>query len=239
MKDRLFREEPPAGKFRFDERVAEVFDDMLSRSVPFYKDVQKMVSGLAADFYRPGTAVYDLGCSTGTTIVSLCKVIDDPALKITGIDSSEPVIGRARAKVSGYGLDKMVELRCADIMDVDISNASVVIMNYTLQFIPPEQRLPLLKKIHNGLVQGGILLLSEKVLEEDGALSDVFIEKYHDFKREMGYSDLEISKKRESLEEVLIPFTVKGEMELLQSAGFDKASIFFKWFNFTSFVAVK
>jgi len=240
MKDTIFRSSGKVEKFRFDENVAQVFDDMLARSVPFYDESQKMISTIAADFYRDKSRIYDLGCSTGNTIIKIHDKLKDDKPEIIGIDSSSPVIGKAREKIKEAGIDGgEVRLLCEDIMETDISNASVVIMNYTLQFIRPEERLKLISRIFDGLADGGVLLLSEKVIENDGATTDFFVDKYHDFKRTMGYSELEIAKKREALEEVLIPFTVDKEFELLNLAGFTKTSIFFKWFNFASFMAIK
>ena len=239
MKDTLFRSEDVKGEFRFDARVAEVFDDMLSRSVPFYGEVQRIIANLATEHYREGTKIFDLGCSTGTTIINLCNVATGSRLDIIGVDSSEPVIAKARDKIAKAGLNARIELVCKDIRDIDIRDASVVIMNYTLQFIKPESRKALISQIYEGLGRGGILLISEKVLEEDETMSELFIDKYYDFKREMGYSDLEIAKKREALDKVLIPMTIDEELRLLKDSGFDKVSIFFKWFNFTSFIAVK
>lgn len=239
MKDTLFRSGSRPKKFRFDEQVAGVFDDMLSRSVPFYGEVQEMIASLAADHYRPGTIIYDLGCSTGTTMVSLCDRIGAPGLKIVGIDSSMPVISKAEEKLASAGLSQRTKLLCADVMDADLKDAGVVIMNYTLQFIKPALRPVMIGKIYRDLADGGILLLSEKVLENDNETSRIFIEKHHIFKRSMGYSELEISKKREALDDVLIPFTVDEEFKLLSDAGFKKTSLFFKWFNFASFLAIK
>ena len=239
MKDTLFKSEQVPEKFKFDEQVARVFDNMLSRSVPFYDEVQKMISGLVSDYYKPNTGIYDLGCSTGTTLINICNKISSPEMKIIGVDSSKPVISKAEEKIAAVGLQDKIELVCDDILNIPIKNASVVIMNYTLQFVPTEKRELLLTKIYDGLVSGGVLLLSEKTVESDSKTGDLFIEKYHDYKRENGYSDLEISKKREALEEVLIPYSVDEEFELLKSAGFESSSIFFKWFNFTSFLAIK
>ena len=239
MKDTLFKSERINGKFKFDEKVAGVFDDMLSRSVPFYSEIQKMVADLAGNYYMEGSKVYDLGCSTGNTIINLCKAIKDKNAAFIGVDSSEAVIKRAVEKIEGRGLGNRVDLICTDILDLDLSDASVVIMNFTLQFIPPDRRPALLKKIYSGLSRGGVFLLSEKVLENNAETSELFIQKHYDFKREMGYSELEISKKREALEEVLIPFTMEEEFDLLKEAGFKNCSVFFKWFNFASFLAVK
>ncbi|MBE9536002.1 MAG: carboxy-S-adenosyl-L-methionine synthase CmoA [Proteobacteria bacterium] len=238
MKDKLFNSDSVAGKFRFDESVAEVFDDMLARSIPYYSDMQRMITTLAQKHYQEGSRIYDLGCSTGTTILNLSARIKSDRLKIIGIDSSQPVIERARLKLDDAGLAN-AELVCKDVMEAEIKNASVVIMNYTLQFIPPDKRHDLLKKIYEGLLQGGILLLSEKVLEESSQATELFIEEYYDFKRIMGYSELEISRKREALDDVLIPFTTKEESALLGGAGFEASSIFFKCYNFASFIAFK
>lgn len=239
MKDTLFKSDDVKGEFRFDAKVAEVFDDMLSRSVPFYGEVQRIIANLATEHYREGTKIFDLGCSTGTTIINVCNAAAGGRLDIIGVDSSEPVIAKAREKISKAGLAAKIELVCKNIRDIEIRDASVVIMNYTMQFIKPESRKALIRQIYDGLDKGGILLISEKVLEEDVAMSDLFIDKYYDFKREMGYSDLEIAKKREALDKVLIPMTTDEELRLLNDGGFDNVSIFFKWFNFTSFIAVK
>ncbi len=239
MKDRIFRSEDISGKFRFDEKVAGVFDDMLRRSVPFYKEVQEMVASLAADYFKPGKTIYDLGCSTGNTMIRLSEVLRDRKPRIVGVDSSRPVIEKARKKIADHGLTGRVELICADVMDVPLTGAGVVIMNYTLQFIAPERRPSLLKRIYDALTEEGVLLLSEKVTETDPGITELFIEKHHDFKKGMGYSEMEISKKREALEEVLIPLSMEEQIGMLHDAGFGGVAVFFKWFNFASFIAVK
>lgn len=239
MKDSIFKSEESGGKFTFDEKVANVFDDMLSRSIPFYSETQKIIAGIAADYYKNGSKIYDLGCSTGTTILNLCSVIDDPDLKIIGIDSSAPIVEKGKKKIIDLDLQDKVDLITADIMETEIKNATVVIMNYTLQFIEPESRKLLVKRIFDSLDNGGILILSDKVLEKDELISNLFIEKYHDFKKLMGYSDMEIAKKREALSKVLIPCTIDEEHDFLNEAGFERISILFKWFNFVSFLALK
>lgn len=240
MKDTLFKSDDVKGEFRFDAKVAEVFDDMLSRSVPFYGEVQRIIANLTTEHYQQGTKIFDLGCSTGTTIINICNAAASAnKLDVIGVDSSEPVIAKAREKIAKANLNAHIKLICKDIRDVEIKDASIVIMNYTLQFIEPESRKGLIRQIYKGLSKGGILLISEKVLEEDGTMSELFIDKYYDFKREMGYSDLEIAKKREALDKVLIPMTSNDEIKLLKEVGFDNVSTFFKWFNFTSLIAVK
>jgi len=239
MKDSIFKSSGFKGKFMFDQKVADVFDDMLLRSIPLYNEAQKMIADIASVYYKKGTRIYDLGCSTGATIVSLCSVIDDPGLAIVGIDSSEPIIRKAGEKLAGLGLQDKADLICEDVAKTGITNASVVIMNYTLQFVPPESRKRLVGKIYDSLDEGGVLIVSDKVLEKDESTSDLFIEKYHDFKRRMGYSEPEISNKREALSAVLIPLTMEEEQALLSEAGFEKIAVLFKWFNFASFMALK
>ncbi len=239
MKDSIFKSEERCGKFVFDERVAGVFDDMLSRSIPFYDETQKMIAGIAADYYQKGTKIYDLGCSTGATILNLCSVIDDPDLKIVGIDSSAPILEKGYKKITDRGLEGKIDLVTADITEAEITNPSVVIMNYTLQFIQPGFRGFTIKRIFDALNEGGILIMSDKVLEKDELISSLFIEKHHAYKKMMGYSDMEIAKKREALSSVLIPSTIEEEYDLLAGAGFESIAILFKWFNFASFLALK
>ena len=239
MKDELFK--GPMSKavgFEFNRDVAEVFDDMLSRSIPFYGEVQNMILDYVNDFYQPGTAIYDLGCSTGMMIAKLAaslKGVD----KIVGVDNSRPMIDKAGQLLAKIPSQIPIELACRDIRDVQIENASAVVMNYTLQFIRPLYRARVLGNIFRGLRPGGIFILSEKVLEESTQISRLFIDMYYRFKRRQGYSEMEISQKRECLENVLIPYKVKEHYQLLEKCGFEQVEPFFKWNNFASFIAIK
>ncbi|MDH3256299.1 MAG: carboxy-S-adenosyl-L-methionine synthase CmoA [Nitrospinota bacterium] len=238
-KDTLFKKSSAPGKFEFNEPVARVFDDMLERSVPFYKECQQMVIDLARHFAQKGSAVYDLGCSTGTLLRHLVKAIP-PTQKIrfVGLDNSAAMLKKARVKLKGYL--KRCELMEADLEDgFKLHDASVVIMNYTLQFIPPKRRAAMLKKIYKGLRPGGGLILIEKVRGETDGLNNLFVEQYHTYKQDQGYSKLEIAKKREALENVLVPLKPGKNRDLLAAAGFSQVDIFFKWFNFAGFLAVK
>ena len=238
-KDTLFKKSTAPGKFEFNEPVARVFDDMLERSVPFYKECQQMVIELACHFAQKNSTVYDLGCSTGTLLRRLVKTL--PAtqkIRFVGLDNSEAMLKKARGKLKGHL--KRCELVEADLEgDFELSDASVVIMNYTLQFLPPKRRAAMLKKIYKGLRPGGGLILIEKVRGESDGLNDLFIEQYHAHKRSRGYSKLEIAKKRDALENVLIPLRPGKNRDLLTKAGFRQADVFFKWFNFAGFLAIK
>ncbi len=238
-KDTLFKQSTAPGKFEFNEPVARVFDDMLERSIPFYKECQQMAVELALYFAQKGSAVYDLGCSTGTLLRHLVKAIPiTQKIRFVGLDNSEAMLNKARGKLRGHL--KRFELVKADLESgFELADASVVIMNYTLQFIPPKRRAAMLKKIYQGLRPGGGLILIEKVRGESAGLNGLFVERYHAYKRCQGYSKLEIAKKREALEKVLIPLKPGKNHDLLASAGFRQVDVFFKWFNFAGFLAVK
>jgi len=227
------------GDFDFGERTADVFDEMLSRSVPFYDEIQRMTVELAAEFAGPGTAVYDLGCSTGTTLAALARTIPAPDVRLVGVDNSEAMLALARAKLAAAGSLERCSLRCADVNDVAVEDASVVLMLLTLQFVRPLNRENVIGRIHAGLADGGALILVEKVLCDDPHLNRGFIEHYLAFKRRHGYSDLEIAQKREALENVLVPYRVVENVELLARSGFSPIETFFRWYNFVGILAVK
>ncbi len=240
-KDRLFRTAREVPGFRFDRRVAGVFDDMVARSVPFYPELQRMIGELAAAFYRRRTCVYDLGCSTGTTLVSMMRSIRDPRARFIGLDNSAPMLERARVSVGKFRDRRSVTFVLGDLgkPTFPLRQASVVTMNWTLQFVRPIYREALLEKIHAALVDGGALILCEKVLGEPEDLNRLYIRFYHEFKRRNAYSELEIAKKREALENVLLPCTVGENVALLREAGFGSVDPFFRWYNWVGLLAVK
>lgn len=239
MKDELFKK--PLSRltdFQFSEDVAGVFDDMLNRSIPFYDQVQNAIVDLVACHYQPGTKVYDVGCSTGLMMAKLLDGIPELA-EVVGIDDSEAMINKTAERFAATAHKDRVSLRCEDLRTSVMDNASAVIMNYTLQFVRPLYREQVVGRIYDALQPGGVLILSEKVLEDSTNVSRLFIDMYYQFKRRQGYSTLEISQKREMLENVLIPYKVGEQRELLTKCGFAEVETFFKWFNFASFIAVK
>jgi len=239
-KDEVFKEN--LGKiedFTFNNNVASVFNDMVSRSVPFYHEIQRMITELAADFAVGGKSVYDLGCSTGTTLLNLDPVID-PAIKFVGIDNSNDMLEKCGANFKAAGVKRPYDLKYGDLnQGVMIQDASVVIMCLTLQFVRPLYREKLVKSICDQLGDQGCLILVEKVLGEDSMFNRLFIKYYYDMKRRNHYSEMEISQKREALENVLIPYKLLENRELLLQSGFRYVDTFFKWYNFTGMVAVK
>ncbi len=226
--------------FKFDERVVAVFPDMIQRSVPGYGMIISNIGILAAKYAQPGSHCYDLGCSLGAATLSMRQRIKQPECDIIAVDNSPAMIERGRELLARDCVQTVpVTLLCADIKDVTIDNASVVVLNFTLQFIPPAQRLTLIKRIHAGLKPGGILILSEKIAYSDPERQHFHVELHHDFKRANGYSDLEISQKRSALENVMIPETVACHQERLQEGGFSSSELWFQCFNFASMVAFK
>ena len=238
--DAIFADPKPAIRdFDFGAETAAVFDDMLVRSVPFYIETQRIIAELAADFVQPGTNVYDLGCSTGTTFIALDNAVA-PDARFIGIDSSDEMLVKAKEKLTEQQLERPYELRCADFNEgVVIENASLVIMNLTLQFVRPLYRDNLIRQIARGLNPNGAMILVEKVLGNASDLNRLFIKNYYEFKKRNGYSELEISQKREALENVLIPYRTRENEEMLLRNGFRECEIFLKWYNFCGYVAVK
>ncbi len=227
------------GPFRFDRDVVEVFPDMIRRSVPGYETVIAMTGLLAGRFARSDSCIFDLGCSLGASTLSMHRHIDASDCKIVAVDNSAAMIERCRRLLSDVGDNPSIELRGADVRDVVFTPASVVVLNYTLQFVPLEERPELLKRIADALLPGGILVLSEKVLFPDPTLNQLNIDLHHDFKRAHGYSDLEIAGKRDSLENVLIPESLDTHRARLQEVGFKSCDVWFQCFNFASLIALK
>jgi len=239
-RDKIFaRKQRAVNDFNFGEKTAKVFDDMLDRSVPFYAEAQRMISEIAADFATEGTNVYDLGCSTGTTFLTLDPVVPK-GVRFVGIDSSQAMLKEAREKLRNYKVTRKVELVHGDLnRGVTMSNASLAILNLTLQFIRPLNRPKLISSIAHGMNTGGCLVIFEKVLSRHALLNRLFIKYYYAFKERNGYSQMEISQKREALENILIPFRIEENMELLLNNGFRECEVFFKWYNFCGMLAIK
>ena len=222
--------------FEFNETVAQVFQDMISRSVPGYELLLRMIGLYASIFVQPGSRVYDLGCSLGEASLVIADQSSGIERDIIAVDNSSAMIDKCRQHPDKA---QNIEWRCADIRATDINNASMVVLNLTLQFLPPAERLALLQKIFNGLRPGGVLVLSEKVVFADATENQRMQQLYQGFKKTMGYSDLEISQKRNALENVLIPDDEQQHQERLQTAGFGEIYQCFRAFNFVSYLAIK
>lgn len=225
--------------FRFDDQVVAVFPDMIKRSVPGYSTIIHMIGQIAERYAQAGTRLYDLGCSLGAATLAMRHRINAADVNIIAIDNSPDMIERCRAVLAADSGEIPVQLICGDIQDAVIDQASMTVLNFTLQFIPPTERDAVLRRIAAGTVAGGVLILSEKIAFEDEEHQNLMIELHHNFKRANGYSDLEIAQKRTALENVLIPETLKAHQQRLLNAGFRSVDCWFQCFNFASIIAFK
>ena len=235
MKDKVF-DKPIEKKFEFDEAVASVFDDMLSRSVPFYDEVRKLVISLILSEQYDEKRVLGLGSSTAKFLLDLHSKMNSKMF-LKGLDNSQAMLDRAEQKCQAFGAN--IELELADMLTYDYENEDVIVANYTLQFIRPMQRVELIKKLYRGLNENGVFIFSEKVVFEDKKLDKELIDIYYDYKKEQGYSEYEIAQKREALENVLIPFTIEENIQMCKDAGFKNVHTIFQWANFVTFVVKK
>lgn len=238
-KDTLFQKQQAVQDFQFTAKVAEVFDDMLDRSIPCYRQLIGMTSQILSEFLKDGDLLYDLGCSTGTTLLELCRQLHTIDLHYIGLDNSPAMIKKASLKAEMYSKRDRLQFVESDILEAELQAAGAVLSNYTLQFIRPMERQNLLQKVYKALRPGGVLIVSEKVISTNTLLNRTYIHLYLEFKRHQGYSEMEIAKKREALENVLIPFTSQENITMLKNAGFATIEPFFQWFNFISYIAIK
>ncbi|WP_101676258.1 carboxy-S-adenosyl-L-methionine synthase CmoA [Alloalcanivorax mobilis] len=239
-KDDLYaREQDRVARFSFDERVVGVFPDMIKRSVPGYTTTIDMIGVLAARYARPGTHLYDLGCSLGAATVAMAALTPADSGTLVGVDNSPAMIERCGELLREQGLADRVALRLGDVAAMDFAATSVAVLNFTLQVIPLAQRDALIKRLAQATVEGGILVLSEKIRFEDPDQDALQRDWHHAFKRNNGYSDLEISQKRNAIEDVLIPETLAEHERRLRDAGYRDVQLWFRCFNFVSLVAVR
>ncbi len=238
--DKVFSNtEKAVDDFEFNRSVATVFEDMLERSVPCYHEIQQMIVDLTNDFAVNNTNVYDLGCSTGTTLLNINKELAED-ISLVGVDNSDEMLKRCRANLEKAGVKRKITLANQDLNSgIELENASVVVFSLTLQFLRPLNRGKIIQAIYDQLPQNGAVIVVEKILTENSILNRLFIKHYYKFKEKNGYSNTEISKKREALENVLVPYKHSENEELFLSKGFKFVETFFKWYNFNGFIAIK
>jgi len=241
--DTIYRSDNGSEPFRFDARAARVFPDMLRRSIPGYAASIEAIGSLAARYVRAGTNCYDLGCSLGAATVAMRQGIREAGCRIVAVDTAPAMIARCREVVAEETrpaeLMTDVDLVLGDIREIEIANASMVVLNYTLQFVALEDRDALLGGIFAGMNEGGILVLSEKVVDENSRMEELLVELHHEHKRRNNYSALEISRKRAALENVLVPETVSTHRTRLKKAGFSHSAVWLRYFNFVSIIALR
>lgn len=232
--DKVFTK-PIEKQFEFDESVASVFDDMLDRSIPLYESSIEFVANFVTKLQLSNATICDLGCSTANTLLAIYR--KNPHFNFFGYDSSDAMLEMARKKIKAYGAK--MSLENADILKLNMPKSDVVIANYMLQFIRPIKREELVKNIYESLNENGYFIFSEKIIYEDKKLHKIMSDLYLEFKKDQGYSEYEISQKREALENVLVPYTQKENEELIKNAGFKSVECLIKWGNFSTFVALK
>jgi tRNA (cmo5U34)-methyltransferase len=239
-KDRLYADPRDViADFVFDERVADVFPDMINRSVPGYGTIIDMIALLASRCITPGSRCYDLGCSLGAATLAIAQGAGRAPCRIVAVDNSPAMLRRAQGALAALEEPPAIDLVCADVMDVEIESAAMVVLNFTLQFIPLERRTQLLRAIHRGMNHGGMLVLSEKIALPEDEAQRIFTELHHGFKMAQGYSELEIGQKRAALERVLLPETLALHKQRLREVGFETVEVWFQCFNFASLLAIK
>ncbi len=241
--DRIFETADGSEPFRFDDRVADVFPDMLRRSIPGYTASLEAIGALAARYARPHSNCYDLGCSLGAASLAMRQGIRAPGCRILAVDAAPAMVARCREIVAEdrrlNDSETVIEVVEGDIRTVEIANASMVVLNYTLQFLAPGDRDALVARICQGMREGGLLILSEKVVDEDPGMEQLLVDLHHEHKRRNDYSALEIARKRAALENVLIPETVSEHRARLARAGFAHTGVWLRYFNFVSIIAIR
>jgi tRNA (cmo5U34)-methyltransferase len=238
MKDTLYKENgEPIKPFEFNQRVVDVFPDMIARSVPGYPLTISMMSVMANDYVQENSNVYDLGCSLGAVSLAIQQGLNNKQCHIIAVDNSQAMIDACNDTISNEYNN--IEFVLDDVLNIDITNASLVVLNFTLQFIPLEQRKHLLEKIYQGLLPGGVLILSEKITFDDDVENKTMSQLHYDMKELNGYDKLEIAAKREALDNVLVPETIESHMLRLNNSGFNDVFMWLKCFNFVSLLAVK
>lgn len=240
-KDAIFAEPlPQVSDFVFDDTVVEVFPDMINRSVPGYQSILQGIGQLTKRFAQAQSNLYDLGCSLGAATLAMRQNIGHlDGVQLIGIDNSAAMVERCKLHLQGYRSAVPVTIRCEDLQQSVIEQASVVTMNFTLQFVPPEQRTQVLSKIYDGLKPGGALLLSEKFRSADPSMNELLVDIHHEFKRANGYSELEIAQKRAAIENVMRVDTLEQHHQRLGEIGFSHSQVWFQCYNFAAMLAVK
>lgn len=241
--DNIYEQHSDQRPFRFNDEVAKVFPDMLKRSIPGYAATLEAIGSLAARYVQEGTHCYDLGCSLGAATIAMRQGIGKSGCRIVAVDTAPAMIERCRDIITEddrqFASETPVDVVEADIRDIAVSNASMVVLNYTLQFLAMKDRDALLRSICAGMNEGGLLLLSEKVVDENDAMESLLVDLHHEHKRRNDYSALEISRKRAALENVLVPETVAAHRQRLSNAGFRHTAVWLRYFNFVSIIAIR
>ncbi len=240
MRDEIFgKKKNSISDFTFNDEVAAVFDDMVERSIPNYGEIHRIVADLVRRYLPDNASVYDLGCSTGTTLILMNQTAKsvNKKIKLIGVDASRPMLDKCRNKLNQNNVE--AQLIEGDLLKIEYQSCDMIVMDYTLQFIPLDQRTLLLSKLYKALKPGGRFVLAEKIVSSSPKVQEMITDLYYDFKRRHGYSELEIAQKREALENVMKPLTPSEQFSMLEQAGFSEVDMIFRWYNFAAWLAIK
>ena len=226
--------------FQFDQRVAHAFNDMISRSVPYYQDLQTLVLRLLEPYLQADHTILDCGCATGTSIHSISTAFPKLPLTFYGIDNSNSMLDSAKQTCRHLPNHQSVHFECVSLETwTSIPDHNITLLILTLQFLDPKNRLSFLQRLSEKAESGSIIILIEKIAIPNPNLSRHYTDLHHGFKKDQGYSDLEIAQKRDAIETVLIPLSLEENLTLLHQAGYTKTDVFFKWLNFAGILAIK
>lgn len=230
---------PPAGsQWKFTQEVADVFENMLERSIPELDGMRDVVTRLACKFALPNTQVIDLGCSAGGSLIPIIRE-KGRTVSYIGVENSVPMIEKAEELIGALNVDYLLQNMDLRSQFPQADNCSVILSVLTLQFIPMEHRQSLLHRVISSLNSGGAFVLVEKVLGNDHFLNDLMTTLYQQMKRDNGYSEVQIAEKKRSLENALVPVSARSNEELLRSAGFKHVECIWRNLQFVGWIAVK
>lgn len=230
----------PEGKWEFNQEVTDCFSEMLERSIPAYADMRELVKRIGKRFVKRKTAIVDLGCSTGEAIQPFITSFGcQNTYKL--YDVSEPMLNACKERFKGWIEEGFLSVESFDIRNglSDHLYTSLVLSVLTLQFTPIEYRQKIIQSIYDSLESGGALILVEKVLGTNYAIDSMMIDEYYKIKAENAYTQEQISAKRKSLEDVLVPITASWNEQMLKDAGFKSIDCFWRYLNFAGWIAIK
>ena len=225
--------------FSFNEEVVEVFENMIHRSVPGYASSLRLIKTLTVKYFQKNSRCYDLGCSLGAATQSLFRATEGKEGKIIAVDNSKAMIDSCKQRFVDLIKSGRVEFIEQDITSIEISNASIVVINFVLQFLNVSERISLLERVYEGMISRGRLVLSEKIHFDSEFRTEVLSKLHHRFKSDNDYTEMEISRKRDALEGILVTDTEIEHLQRLESIGFKKVRKEMSNLNFMTLVVEK
>ena len=225
-------------KFKFDHQISNIFDDMINRSVPGYQSILKIIEYLSYRYVNENENIYDLGCSLGASSLALLNGANNRNCNFFAIDSSLDMIKKSKINISSKYPEEIINFIHDDIRNIKFSNTSFVSLNFTLQFLPINERFDLIKSIKENMNKGGILVLSEKINFNDSLINKQKIDTHEKFKSKNNYTNLEIKQKKIALEGVLFPEKIEEHVSRLNKIGFKKIYHVLQSINFMTMVII-